>query len=198
MGDGADVGAVDSWTPPLARRTVLVDNRASCHTPQPDNGITVTDFVYPSLDLVVLDDASGKVLGKYPASCADALEMPAGGVPVAPVGSCPPGRVHVAELSGTWSTRELVAEAKAAGAVAVALYNPKREFSCLCVRTVLDVPIIGVGAAAGRALLQDGRAASVKVTLCEGSDKELLSVLGRLLLCWISLDVRWVLPGDAS
>ena len=38
---GADAGL---------RRTVLVDNRPSCHSPQPANGILVADFVHPAPD----------------------------------------------------------------------------------------------------------------------------------------------------
>lgn len=159
---------------PDLRRTVLVDNKASCHTPQPRNGIVVMDYVYPPR-LLLVRDASGSEIGRFPVGGAS-LETP---LTVAH-SDCIEGRLMVA-ARGSATTRRLAEAARSAGAVALIISNAKRETSCFTMnRRHLPLPVLTVGAAGGRALQENQDAA---VCTVPRQDYELVRVLGRLFLC---------------
>eukprot|EP00928_Gymnodinium_smaydae_P074080 TRINITY_DN57164_c0_g1_i1.p1 TRINITY_DN57164_c0_g1~~TRINITY_DN57164_c0_g1_i1.p1 ORF type:complete len:324 (-),score=38.03 TRINITY_DN57164_c0_g1_i1:223-1194(-) len=172
---------------PDLKRTVLVDNRASCHKPQPRNGIVLPDFYHPA-KVLVLRDAQGSELGRFPASGAEL-----GAVPLT-VGSAK-DQVTVVERRSV-SSRDFFTSCERAGAPAVVLFDEKREISCFGMRARdVSIPVVTVGALAGRALQAHHGA---KVTIESVEDRELLKVLGRLFLCWLVPDVRWVLAHDSS
>eukprot|EP00931_Biecheleriopsis_adriatica_P076182 TRINITY_DN49919_c0_g1_i1.p1 TRINITY_DN49919_c0_g1~~TRINITY_DN49919_c0_g1_i1.p1 ORF type:complete len:346 (+),score=68.89 TRINITY_DN49919_c0_g1_i1:58-1038(+) len=165
------------------QRTVLVDNKASCHRPQPFNGIVVTDFVHPSRELI-LTEADGKEVGRFHAASS---------------GAFPASRIANLAYAERRSRplRELATEASANGASALLVSDPKREQSCFPFDSdSLAVPVISVGAAAGRAWKD--HAQPLQASVRERRDYELLKVLGKLLLCWLLPDVHWVIRSDSS
>mmetsp|Transcript_26839 Transcript_26839/g.58359 ORF Transcript_26839/g.58359 Transcript_26839/m.58359 type:complete len:332 (+) Transcript_26839:136-1131(+) len=171
------------------RRTVLVDNRTSCHRPQPANGILVSDFVYPARDLILRDDR-GVEVGRF--RCAGD-KLP-GTLQVAR-GEQVVGKLAVAQRR-TGTFRQLALEAKQAGATALVIFDPENEVSCFQPRQSDILPVLGVAAPAGRSLLAYRGIATAETV--PAKDSELLSVLGKLVLCWLLPDVRWVLGGGVQ
>lgn len=171
------------------RRTVLIDNNASYHRPQPQNGIVVTDFVYPSCQLV-LQGADGRTVGRFPADTSMPLDSW-----LTLVGSQgeAKGKLAIAQLSKPLA--KVADEAHLRGATALVVYHPQRSVSCFRVRHAnLALPLVGVGSAAGKAFNSlvgsDARACVEKCPDCE-----LLWVGFRLFLCWMLPNVRWALGG---
>lgn len=165
-----------------------MDNRASCHTPQPQNGLVVTDFVHPRCDLVLVENRpAGRELGRFAAaSSADHGTKSCG---------YQRGQVALAER-GSGRLSSLVTDAIDSGAEVLVVYDPKREASCFPVRSYdLPIPVVTVGAAAGRAMKANAEA---RIAIQRTKDRDMLKIFGTLLLCWLVPNVRWVLPGDAS
>ena len=96
--------------------------------------------------------------------------------------------------------RQLVARAKSDGGAALLVVDPK-NVQAARVPSDVDFPVITAGAAAALAVANpharnhDPRTTVTSAQLVPPRDDVLLSVLYRLLLCWLVPDVRWVLPG---
>ena len=231
------------------RRGVLIDNRQSCHSTQPGNGIWVPDY-----------DASARVLelagGAYALGGAYAVraskqarqarwpleprlfsgEVVGGGTAFDSNGdaSSKPrmkARKTVAALRRRRTEeenevadrmavrhkllvaafaddktrrntriRELAARAKSDGGAALLVVDPK-NVAAARVPSDIDFPVITAGSAAALAVANpharnhDPRTTVTSAQLVPPRDDVLVSVLYRLLLCWLVPDVRWVLPG---
>ena len=231
------------------RRGVLIDNRQSCHSTQPGNGIWVPDY-----------DASARVLelagGAYALGGAYAVraskqarqarwpleprlfsgEVVGGGTAFDSNGdaSSKPrmkARKTVAALRRRRTEeenevadrmavrhkllvaafaddktrrntriRELAARAKSDGGAALLVVDPK-NVAAARVPGDVDFPVVTAGSAAALAVANpharnhDPRTTVTSAQLVPPRDDVLLSVLYRLLICWLVPDVRWVLPG---
>ena len=233
------------------RRGVLVDNRQSCHSTQPGNGIWVPDF-----------DASARVLelsgGTYALGGAYAVRaskqartarwpleprlfsgaVVGGGTAFDSNGDATSKprmktrktlaalrrrrteeenevadrlavrhKLLVAAFADDDSKRrrnarirELVARAKKDGGAALLVVDPK-NVKVARVPSDIDFPVVTAGSAAALAVANpharnhDPRTTVTSAQLVPPRDDVLVSVLYRLLLCWLVPDVRWVLPG---
>ena len=100
----------------------------------------------------------------------------------------------------TTRIRELVARAKSDGGAALLVVDPK-NVQAARVPSDVDFPVITAGSAAALAVANpharnhDPRTTVTSAQLVPPRDDVLVSVLYRLLLCWLVPDVRWVLPG---
>ena len=96
--------------------------------------------------------------------------------------------------------RELAARAKSDGGAALLVVDPK-NVAAARVPGDVDFPVITAGSAAALAVANpharnhDPRTTVTSAQLVPTRDDVLLSVLYRLLICWLVPDVRWVLPG---
>ena len=236
------------------RRGVLVDNRRSCHSTQPSNGIWVPDYDASARVLELSGGTyalggayevraskqartarwpleprlfSGAVVGGGTAfdSNGDATSKPrmktrktlaalrrrrteeenevADRMAVRHkllVAAFPEDERSGKRRRRDTRIRQLVARAKSDGGAALLVVDPK-NVQAARVPSDVDFPVITAGSAAALAVANpharnhDPRTTVTSAQLVPPRDDVLVSVLYRLLLCWLVPDVRWVLPG---
>ncbi len=233
------------------RRGVLIDNRRSCHSTQPGNGIWVPDYDASARVLELAGGAyalggayevraskqarlarwpleprlfSGEVVGGGTAfdSNGDATSKPRMKTRKT-VAALRRRRTEeenevadrmavrhkllVAAFADdksrkrrTTRIRELAERAKSDGGAALLVVDPK-NIKAARVPGDVDFPVVTAGSAAALAVANpharnhDPRTTVTSAQLVPPRDDVLVSVLYRLLLCWLVPDVRWVLPG---